>query len=55
MVKDLSWLDETKLSDFHEEVKQILSWNPLCDKQRIKVIGSLVQHRIENVVKWKKK
>lgn len=28
LVKDLSWLDETKLSDFHEEVKQILSWNP---------------------------
>lgn len=54
LVKDLSWLDETKLSDFHEEVKQILSRNPLCDKQRIKVIGSLVQHRIENVVKWKK-
>lgn len=54
LVKDLSWLDTSKLMDFKEVVKDILDNNPLMDKERNQIISELVSRRIEKVINRKK-
>ena len=46
LVTDLSWFDIKKVSDFDMVVRNILSQNPLMDKNRINIISNKVKERI---------
>lgn len=54
LVKDLSWLDVEKLSEFKKVIKDILTKNSLMDKTRVQVISDLVERRIETVLDLKR-
>lgn len=54
LVKNLSWLDEKKLLGFENDVKNVLSQNPLMDTQRISLITRCVKDRINFVLTRKK-
>ncbi|NBK97544.1 MAG: excisionase [Erysipelotrichia bacterium] len=54
LVNDYSWLDINKLKGFSEEVKEILSLNPLMDDNRTELIKRMVDVRIEIVCERKK-
>ena len=49
LVTDLSWFDIKKVSDFDMVVRNILSQNPLMDKNRINIISNKVKERIIEV------
>ena len=53
LVKKLDWLDISKLDDFPDEVKAILSSNKLLSKERIDKIADQVKLRIERVKELK--
>lgn len=53
LVKNISWLDITKLDGFVEEVKEILSSNKLLSCKRIEHIAEQIKLRIEFVNKLK--
>lgn len=50
LVKDLSWLDEKKLGGFEDDVRDVLSQNPLMDEQRINRISYHVKNRVNEVL-----
>lgn len=54
LVKKLEWLDISKLEDFPNEVKTILSINKLLSKERINKIVDQIKLRIEFVKELKK-
>lgn len=54
LVKKLEWLDMSKLEDFPNEVKTILSMNKLLSKERINKIVDQIKLRIEFVKELKK-
>ena len=54
LVKKLEWLDISKLEDFPNEVKTILSMNKLLSKERINKIVDQIKLRIEFVKELKK-
>lgn len=54
LVKELEWLDISKLEDFPNEVKTILSMNKLLSKERINKIVDQIKLRIEFVKELKK-
>lgn len=54
LVKKLEWLDISKLEDFPNEVKTILSMNKLLSKERINKIVDQIKIRIEFVKELKK-
>lgn len=54
LVKKLEWLDISKLEDFPNEVKTILSMDKLLSKERINKIVDQIKLRIEFVKKLKK-
>ena len=49
LVNDLSWFDLHKLDGFVEELKDILSKNPLLSNERIERIGQTVEKNISRV------
>lgn len=49
LVKNISWLDISKLDGFAEEVKEILSSNKLLSNERIEKIIKQIKSRIEYV------
>lgn len=53
LVKNISWLDISKLDGFAEEVKEILSSNKLLSNERIEKIIKQIKLRIEYVSKLK--
>ena len=53
LVKNISWLDISKLDGFEEEVKEILSSNKLLSNERIEKIIKQIKSRIEYVSKLK--
>ena len=53
LVTDLSWLDETKLNGFEDDIIKILSMNPYMDKTRIDKIVNNVNMRIHDVIEKK--
>ena len=53
LVKDLSWLDEKKLSRFENDVREVLFQNPLMDEQRINLISHHVKNRVNEVLERK--
>lgn len=53
LVKNISWLDISKLDGFAEEVKEILSSNKLLSNERIEKIIKQIKSRIEYVSKLK--
>lgn len=54
LVKKLEWLDISKLEDFPNEVKSILSMDKLLSKERINKIVDQIKLRIEFVKELKK-
>ena len=54
LVKKLEWLDMSKLEDFPNEVKTILSMDKLLSKERINKIVDQIKLRIEFVKELKK-
>ena len=54
LVKKLEWLDISKLEDFPNEVKTILSMNKLLSKERINKVVDQIKLRIEFVKELKK-
>lgn len=54
LVKKLEWLDISKLEDFPNEVKTILSMDKLLSKERINKIVDQIKPRIEFVKELKK-
>ena len=54
LVKNLDWLDISKLEDFPDEVEAILSLDKLLSKERINKIVNQVKLRIEHIKKLKK-
>lgn len=54
LVKKLEWLDISKLEDFPNEVKTILSMDKLLSKERINKIVDQIKFRIEFVKELKK-
>lgn len=54
LVKKLEWLDISKLEDFSNEVKTILSMDKLLSKERINKIVDQIKLRIEFVKELKK-
>lgn len=54
LVKNLDWLDVSKLDDFPDEVRRILSLNKLLSKERIDKIVREVELRIKTVKDLKK-
>lgn len=54
LVKKLEWLDISKLEDFPNEVKTILSMDKLLSKERINKIVNQIKLRIEFVKELKK-
>ena len=54
LVKKLEWLDISKLEDFPNEVKNILSMDKLLSKERINKIVDQIKLRIEFVKELKK-
>ena len=55
LIKKLDWLDTSKLEDFPNEVKTILSSNKLLSKERIDKIVNQVKLRIEYIKELKNK
>ena len=53
LVKNIGWLDISKLDGFEEEVKEILSSNKLLSNERIEKIIKQIKSRIEYVSKLK--
>lgn len=53
LVKNIGWLDISKLDGFAEEVKEILSSNKLLSNERIEKIIKQIKSRIEYVSKLK--
>lgn len=53
LVKNISWLDISKLDGFAEEVKEILSSNKLLSNERIEKVIKQIKSRIEYVSKLK--
>lgn len=53
LVKNLDWLDVSKLDGFANDVRDILMQNKLLSKERIDKIVELVNQRIEVIVKLK--
>lgn len=53
LVKNLDWLDVSKLDGFKNDVRDILMQNKLLSKERIDKIVELVNQRIEVIVKLK--
>ena len=50
LVQTWSWLDETKLDGFADEVYDILMQNPLCEQVRCTAIAQQVQQRIDTLI-----
>lgn len=55
LVKDLSWLNVSKLENFHLDVRKILKTNKLLSIDRIDKIEEQVRLRIQNVIELKNK
>ena len=53
LVQDLSWLDEKQLLGFENDVRDVLSQNPLMDDQRISLISHHVKNRVNEVLERK--
>ena len=53
LVKNIGWLDISKLDGFEEEVKEILLSNKLLSNERIEKIIKQIKSRIEYVSKLK--
>ena len=53
LVKDISWLDVSKLDGFTYEVKEILSSNKLLTEERVNKIVEEIEKRIECLKKMK--
>lgn len=53
LVKNLDWLDVSKLDGFANDVRDILMQNKLLSKERIDKIVELIDKRIEVIVKLK--
>lgn len=53
LVKNLDWLDVSKLDGFANDVRDILMQNKLLSKERIDKIVELVNQRIEVIIKLK--
>lgn len=53
LVRNLSWLDEKRLFGFENDVREVLSQNPLMDEQRISRICYHVQNRVNEVLERK--
>lgn len=53
LVRDLSWLDEKRLLGFENDVRDVLSQNPLMDEQRISLISHHVKNRVNEVLERK--
>ena len=53
LVKNIGWLDISKLDGFEEEAKEILSSNKLLSNERIEKIINQIKSRIEYVSKLK--
>ena len=49
LVKDISWLDISKLDGYIDEVKEILSSNKLLSEERINKIVEQIKLRIEYI------
>lgn len=54
LVKNIDWLDVSKLDGFVDEVKQILSQNKLLSENRIYKIGEQIQSRIDFIKELKR-
>ena len=54
LVKNLDWFDLSKLENFTDEVKNILSKNKLISKERIDNIINQINLRIEYIAELKK-
>ena len=53
LVKNISWLDVSKLDGFVDEVKNILSSNKLLSLERINKIVEQIKSRIELISQFK--
>lgn len=54
LVKNLDWFDVSKLENFTDEVKDILSKNKLISEERIDKIIYQINLRIEYILELKK-
>lgn len=55
LVKDLTWLDVSKLDGFDSEVEDIFKKNPLMDENRISAIVEQIRYRIQTIIEYKRK